>query len=90
MVEACPVCDTLWRLYTKAIENLQELVGKCSEARGKGDQTTAEILSHEITIAESALRTVRRELKRHETGRHENRQNDQRSQQKEQGHAQKH
>ena len=72
MVEACPVCDTLWRLYTQAADNLRELSGKHRDARDKGDQNTAEILAHEITIAESALPVVRRELRRHEMTRHAN------------------
>lgn len=72
MIEACPVCDTLWRLYSQAADNLHELNGKFRDARGKGDQNTAEILGHEITIAESALPVVRRELRRHEMTRHSN------------------
>jgi len=72
MVEACPVCDTLWRLYSQAADNLHELNGKFRDARSKGDQNTAEILGHEITIAESALPVVRRELRRHEVSRHTN------------------
>jgi hypothetical protein len=70
MVEACSVCDTLWRLYTQAADNLHQLNGKHTDARGKGDQTTVEILAHEITIAESTLPIVRRELRRHEQARH--------------------
>ena len=70
MVEGCPVCDTLWRLYSQAADNLHELNGKHRDARGKGDQNTVEILAHEITIAESALPVVRRELRRHEMTRH--------------------
>jgi len=76
MVEACPVCDTLWRLYTQAADNLQELSGKHRDARSKGDQNTVEILAHEITVAESALPVVRRELRRHELARHSGGQGD--------------
>ncbi|HUB79886.1 MAG TPA: hypothetical protein VMB03_13860 [Bryobacteraceae bacterium] len=76
MVEACPVCDTLWRLYSQAADNLHELNGKLRDARGKGDHHTVEILAHEITIAESALPVVRRELRRHESARHANGQGD--------------
>ena len=72
MVEACPVCDTLWRLYTQAADNLHELNGKHRDARGKGDQNTVEILEHEIAIAEASLPAVRRELRRHELARHAN------------------
>jgi hypothetical protein len=88
MVEACPVCDTLWRLYSQAAGNLHELNGKHRDARGSGDQNTVEILAHEITIAESALPVVRRELRRHEMTRHANGQGD-RKQQKEQGEKEK-
>jgi hypothetical protein len=88
MVEACPVCDVLWRLYTQAADNLHELNGKHRDARGAGDQNTVEILAHEIAIAESALPVVRRELRRHEETRHRNgngnAQGDQKKQQKEQ------
>jgi hypothetical protein len=72
MVEACPVCDTLWRLYSQAAANLHELSGKHRDARGQGDQNTTEILAYEITIAESALPVVRRQLRRHELLRHSN------------------
>ena len=72
MVEACPVCDTLWRLYTRAADNLHELNGKHRDARDKGDPNSSEILAHEITIAESALPVVRRELRRHQVARHTN------------------
>jgi len=64
------VCDTLWRLYSQAADNLHELNGKYRDARGKGDQNTVEILAHEIAIAESALPLVRREVRRHERARH--------------------
>jgi hypothetical protein len=70
VTEACPVCDTLWRLYSVAADNHHTLVGKHNDACGKGDQRNFEILSHEITIAESALCAVRRELRRHEGARH--------------------
>lgn len=70
MIEACPTCDTLWRLYAKAADNLHELVGKFRDSRDKGDANTADILSHELAIAESSLRSVRRELLRHERSRH--------------------
>jgi hypothetical protein len=89
MVEACPVCDTLWRLYGRATDNLHSLVGKHSEARDKGDPNSVEILAHEITIGESALRAVRIELRRHEGARHGNRQENQRAQPKEQMQEQK-
>jgi hypothetical protein len=72
MVEACPVCDVLWRLYAQASNNLHELNGKHRDARGAGDSNTVEILTHEIVIAESALPVVRRELRRHEQARHAN------------------
>jgi hypothetical protein len=81
MVEACPICDTLWRLYKQATDNLQTLVGKHADLRGQGDKNSVEILSHEITIGESSLRAVRRELRRHEGVRHDN----QKSQPKEEG-----
>jgi hypothetical protein len=84
MVEACPVCDTLWRLYSQAADNLHELNGKHRDARGGGDQNKVEILACEITIAESALPVVRRELRRHEMARHSNGQGDSK-QKKEQG-----
>ncbi len=74
MIETCPVCDTLWRLYGRAVDNLRDLVGKYGDARDKGDRSSVEILAHEITIAESALRAVRHELRRHEVTRHGNRQ----------------
>ena len=80
MVEACPVCDTLWRLYSQAADNLQELNGKYRDARGQGDSNTLEILSHEITIVESALPVVRRELRRHELSRHSNGEGEKKSQ----------
>ena len=85
MVEACPVCDTLWRLYTQAADNLHELSGKHSDARGKGDQTTVDILAHEISIAESTLPVVRRELRRHEMVRHRNGQGESTQREKEAG-----
>jgi hypothetical protein len=90
MVEACPICDVLWRLYSQAADNLHELNGKHRDARGKGDQNTVDILAHEITIAESALPVVRRELRRHEAARHGNGQGDQKQkkEQKEQGEKQ--
>jgi hypothetical protein len=70
MVEACPVCDTLWRLYAKAVENLKELVGKLSDLRGQGDQHNVEILTHEVSIAEASLQAVGRELRQHAKERH--------------------
>lgn len=90
MVEACPVCDVLWRLYSQAADNLHELNGKHRDARGRGDQNTVDILAAEITIAESALPVVRRELRRHEMARHDNGQGDQKQkkEQKEQGEKQ--
>jgi hypothetical protein len=72
MVETCPTCDTLWRLYTRAIDNLRDLLGKHRDARDKGDQNSAGVLAHEIAIAESALPVVRRELRRHEIAHHGN------------------
>lgn len=89
MVEACPVCDTLWRLYTQAVDNIRELSGKHRDARDKGDQNAAEILAHEITIAESALPTVRRELRRHEMGRHNHRQENEKKSANEHAQTQK-
>ena len=86
MVEACPVCDVLWRLYTQAADNLHELNGKHRDARGKGDPNAVEILAHEIAIAESALPVVRRELRRHESTRHSNGAGDRKK--KEQEHEQ--
>jgi hypothetical protein len=76
VTEACPVCDTLWRLYAAAEDNLHTLVDKHGDARGRGDRNTFEILSHELTIAESAVRSVRRELRRHEVARHGDRPDD--------------
>ena len=72
VTEACPVCDTLWRLYGVATDNHHTLVGKRGDARDNGEHHTLEILTHEITIAESALGAVRRELRRHERSRHGN------------------
>ena len=89
MVEACSVCDTLWRLYSQAADNLRELNGKHREARDNGNPNTLEILAHEIVIAESALPVVRRELRRHETARHGNNgQGDQKQEHKEQAETQ--
>lgn len=70
VIEACSICDTLWRLYARAADNLHELVGKHSDAKGNGSGNTVELLDHEITIAESSLRAVRHELRRHEKARH--------------------
>lgn len=70
MVEGCPVCDTLWRLYIQAANKLQELNGKHRVARDEGDEETVDILAHRVAIAESTLPVVRRELRRHETARH--------------------
>ena len=70
MPDTCPTCDTLWRLYSVATGNHQTLVGKHSDARSQGDGKNLEILDHEISIAESAVRAVRRELRRHELSRH--------------------
>ena len=70
MTEACGTCDTLWRLYGLAVDHLQGLVGKHSDARGKGDRQTVEILTHEVAIAEASLRAVRRELGHHDRRRH--------------------
>lgn len=92
MIESCRTCETLWRLYSKAADNLRELVEKHGDSRAKGEQQTVEILSHEITIAESALRTVRRELRRHEAGKHGSAQANQNSEadkgKQERGHEQ--
>ena len=85
MVEACPVCNTLWRLYSQATDNLQELNGKHRDAGGGGDPNTVEILAHEITIAELALPVVRRELRRHEMTRHADGQADRKQQEKQKG-----
>jgi hypothetical protein len=89
MVEACAVCDTLWRLYGRATDNLHELVGKHGDAREKGDQNSVEVLSHEVTIAESTLGLVRREIRRHERSRHGDRQENQKPQPKEEGQNEK-
>ena len=89
VTEACGVCDTLWRLYGQATDNLRTLVEKHRDGRGQGDQTTVEILSAEITIAESGLRAVRKELRRHEESRHANRQEKSKSQGKEPAQTEK-
>ena len=73
MIEACSICDTLWRLYAKAAENLHELVGKHSDAKGNGGGNNVELFDHEIAIAESSLRAVRHEIRRHEAARHSHR-----------------
>jgi hypothetical protein len=83
-VTQCPLCDTFWRLYAHAADNLQELVGKHQNARDGEDRNSIEMLAHEITIAESTLRTVRRELRRHELARHGNHQPEKKTQDKEQ------
>ena len=83
MVEACPVCDTLWRLYGRASENLHELIGKHTDSRDKGDRNSTDLLAHEIAIAESALGAVRRELRRHEVARHNHRAEEQGSRRRE-------
>lgn len=75
VTEACPVCDTLWRLYAKATDNLRELVGKHGDARGQGDQNTVEILTHEINVAESSVHAVGHELRHHHDTRHANQPN---------------
>jgi hypothetical protein len=75
VIEVCPVCDSLWRLYAKGAENLHDLVGKHTDARGKGDGNSVAILAHEVTIAESTLRAVRREIRLHESARHSKREN---------------
>jgi hypothetical protein len=89
MVEACPTCDTLWRLYSRAVENLQDLSGKHRDARDKGDQNGVDVLAHEITIAESALPVVRREIRRHHVATHGDRQSNQKQQPKSQLQNQK-
>jgi hypothetical protein len=72
------------------VDNLRELSGKLRDARGGGDQTTVEIFSSEIAIAESALPVVRRELRRHQAARHAERQdNNKKDQQKSNGQAEK-
>ena len=88
MVESCPVCDTLWRLYGQAADNLRDLIGKHRDQRDKGDHNSVEILSHEIDISESALSAVRRELRRHETARHGEKQENQKGQPKQQAQRQ--
>ena len=71
----CPICDTFWRLYERAADNLQELIGKRRDAKDGNASSSVEMLEHEIAIAERALGSVRRELRRHEAARHgENRQ----------------
>jgi hypothetical protein len=57
-------------LYEKAADNLRELIGKHKNARDGDDRNSLEMLSHEIGIAEASLRTVRLELRRHESERH--------------------
>ena len=69
-VPQCPLCETFWRLYARAADNLQELVGKHRNAQDGDDRNSIEMLAHEITIAGSALRSVRLELRRHERARH--------------------
>ena len=70
----CPLCETFWRLYGRAAENLTELVSKHQNALGGEDRNSTEMLAHEIAIAEASLRSVRKELRRHELGRHANHQ----------------
>ncbi len=70
MTEACPTCDTLWRLYAKAAENLRELITKHGEARASADRKNVEILGHEVAIAESAVHSVGEQLRRHDETRH--------------------
>jgi hypothetical protein len=69
-VPQCPLCETFWRLYARATDNLSELVSKHKAARDGDDRNSIEMLAHEIAIAESALRSVRLELHRHESYRH--------------------
>jgi hypothetical protein len=69
-VTQCPLCETFWRLYEKAADNLRELIGKHKSARDGDDRNSIEILAHEIAIAEASLRSVRLELRRHESERH--------------------
>lgn len=66
----CPICDTFWRLYSRAVENLHELVGKHRDMRERGDNSSREMLEYEIAIAESTLHNIRHELRRHEEVRH--------------------
>lgn len=69
-VTQCPLCETFWRLYAKGVDNLRDLTEKHKGARDGDDRNSAEMLAHEIVIAESALRSVRLELRRHEAERH--------------------
>ena len=89
MVEACPTCDTLWRLYSRAIENLQDLSGKHRDARDKGDQNGVEVLAHEMTIAELTLPAVRREIRRHHHTNHNGSQSNQKQPPKNQAQPQR-
>ena len=66
----CAICDTFWRLYTRAVENLHELVRKHGDMRDRGDSGSCEMLSYEIAIAESTLRAIRVERRRHDRIRH--------------------
>jgi len=83
-VPQCSLCETFWRLYAHAADNLQELVGKHRNARDGDDRNSMEMLAHEIAIAESTLRTVRRELHRHELARHRSHQQEKKPQDKKQ------
>jgi hypothetical protein len=66
------MCDTFWRLYSRSVENLTELVNKHQNAMGGEDRNSTEMLAHEIAIAEASLANVREELRRHELARHAN------------------
>lgn len=66
----CALCDTFWRLYSAGTDNLRELVSKHADAVERNDHESAEMLTHEIAIAESSLYAVRLELRRHEHLRH--------------------
>jgi hypothetical protein len=70
MTEICSVCDTLWRLYLRALDNLKELAEKHGESRSKGDRNSVEILGYEIMIAEASLRSVQIAIRHHETAQH--------------------
>jgi len=66
----CPICDTFWRLYGRAVENLHELVRKHRDERDRADKCSCEMLEYEIAIAESTLHSIRAERRRHERRRH--------------------
>lgn len=67
---ACSICDTFWRLYAHAVENLHELVRKHRDVYDRGDKNSMEMLDYEIAIAESTLHSIRQERLRHDQLRH--------------------